>query len=65
MTQTATASSFDTVNEILQRPVLCAITEAEKDAIRREREKYQFARRLGHPVELSPRLKILFGVTPE
>lgn len=65
MTQTATEPSFDTVNAILQRSDLCAITEAEKDAIRRERSKYQCALRLGHTVELSPRLKILFGVTEE
>lgn len=65
MTQTAPAPSFDTVNAILQRPVPCAITEAEKDAIRRERSKYQCALRLGHPVELSPRLKRLFGVVEE
>lgn len=65
-----TASDFDLVLGVVERmgdtdEDFTEVTEAEHQAIEREKQRFGEVRRLGHQVELSPRLARLFGVAPE
>lgn len=69
MTRTAARSSYDIVLDVVQRmnpeEDFTDVSADEAAAVGRERMKYQYARRLGQTVGLSPRLERLFGLTEE